>query len=141
MLRCTFLIIIFGHSLSLLAQQQDCKTNASWVTVVFEEIKEKPDTVKIVPEKDRPLFVDKAGYTRFILTSLDSNFSILSFVISSENTDGDIEEVSNPDYYLHASAMVIYGKRKPGSSVYFTCIKAIHKNGQIFYLRPLVITP
>lgn len=60
-------------------------------------------------------------------------------MISCEFSDGDIVEAVNNGSRLNTSVEVIYQTAAPGTDIYFYCIRALHKNGKVYTLKPFTI--
>ncbi len=81
-------------------------------------------------------------HCRTRLVSIDSNFTVISFIITAGGEgfgDEIMEEAIIGNHFNTIRSKVIITRLTKGSFVEINCIKAKDKNGRIYTLRPLFI--
>lgn len=126
-----FILLFLSLSLSGLSQNdfnKNCKSNIGI-------------SVKICGQgKDSVCPVCYHCMTR--LVSIDSNFTIISFVITAAGKgfeDEIMEEAVIGNHFNTGRSKLIINRLIKGSFVEINCIKAKDKNGRIYTLKPLFI--
>lgn len=121
----TFSILSF----CIQANAQNCKSNIDIKVMVCGSNFQKDSTCPACYE------------CRSRLVASDTSFSILSFRVTAggEGFDGDIYEAPNEGAFFTAPVRNILVRLRKGSFIEFSCIKAKHRNGNIYTLQPFFL--
>jgi hypothetical protein len=126
-----FTFLFLSLSLSVLSQNdfnKNCKPNIDISVKICGQGKDSVCT--------------ECYHCRTRLVSIDSNFTVISFVITAGGKgfeDEIMEEAVIGNYFNTIRSRVIITKLIKGSFIEINCIKAKDKNGRIYTLKPLFI--
>lgn len=138
-MRLCLLLTYFFVSLQSFSQytrREECRSYIE-EKVVFE----KKNPVKSAPDSsaNSSTIKDYAQTCSTALKAENPSFEIQSFMISGETSDGDIFEAVNYGSCLNILGLTAYRTAAPGTDIYFYCIRALHKNGKVYTLKPFTI--
>lgn len=133
------IIFLLSVSMASIAQvTKDCRPTVD-LGVSFSRV-DIPNEAKSANKDSASGLVCYIGnVSAFKLKSLNESYEVISFIVSSNNAEGDVLEATNVGAHMQIGAMRVFSFATKDALVYFDCIKARHKSGIICTLNSLIM--